>query len=122
VRPFPQNSAAHGDGGWAMRPVSRLATVGLGIYFWAFVTFLFIPLVVLVIFSVNKSTIPALPLSGFTTHWFRQAFSNGELTTALVRSVVIALVAAVLATAFGIMASLALLPLPRPTLSPPPPV
>jgi spermidine/putrescine transport system permease protein len=70
-----------------VRSVSRLGVVGLGVYFWAFVTFLFVPLVVLVVFSVNKSAIPALPLSGFTTHWFHQAFGNGELTTALIRSV-----------------------------------
>lgn len=94
-----------------MRPISRLGSLGLGIYFWAFVAFLFVPLVVLVIFSVNDSTIPTLPLSGFTTRWFHQAFSNGTLTTALVRSVVIALAAGVLATAFGIMASLGLLAL-----------
>jgi len=92
-----------------VRPVSRFGSLGLGIYFWAFVVFLFVPLVVLVIFSVNNSTIPALPLSGFTTRWFHLAFGNGELTTALVRSVVIALVAGLLATALGIMASLGLL-------------
>jgi spermidine/putrescine transport system permease protein len=94
-----------------MRPASRLGGLGLGIYFWAFITFLFVPLVVLVIFSVNKSAIPTLPLSGFSMRWFRQAFGNGELTTALIRSVVIALIAAVLATALGIMASLGLLAL-----------
>jgi spermidine/putrescine transport system permease protein len=94
-----------------VRPVSRLGSLGLGIYFWAFVAFLFVPLVVLVIFSVNNSTIPSLPWSGFTTRWFHQAFSNGTLTTALVRSVVIALAAALLATAFGIMASIGLLAL-----------
>jgi spermidine/putrescine transport system permease protein len=92
-----------------VRPVSRFGSLGLGIYFWAFVVFLFVPLVVLVIFSVNNSTIPALPLSGFTTRWFHLAFGNGELTTALVRSVLIALVAGLLATALGIMASLGLL-------------
>src|SRR5262249_355676 len=49
--------------------------------------------------------------SGFTTHWFHQAFSNATLTGALFRSIVIALVAAVFATALAIIASLGLMAL-----------
>ncbi len=63
----------------------------------------------LLIFSVNKSPTPTLPLSGFSTKWFHDAFGNGTLTGALLRSIEIAVVAAVLATALGIMASLGLL-------------
>jgi spermidine/putrescine transport system permease protein len=92
-----------------MRLTSRWGTAGLAIYFWAFVVFLFAPLAVLLIFSVNKSPTPTLPLSGFSTQWFHEAFGNTELTGALLRSIGIALVAAVLATALGIMASLGLL-------------
>ena len=94
-----------------MRPVSRIGKAGLAFYFWAFVLFLFAPLVVLLIFSVNSSPTPTLPLSGFSTEWFHQAFSNAELTGALVRSVFIALVAAAIATALGIVASLGLMAL-----------
>src|SRR5215510_3667956 len=92
-----------------MRVTSRFGAAGLAIYFWAFIVFLFAPLAVLLIFSVNKSPVPTLPLSGFSTKWFHEAFSNGVLTGALIRSIAIALIAAVLATALGIMASLGLL-------------
>ena len=92
-----------------MRLTSRFGAAGLAIYFWAFVVFLFAPLAVLLIFSVNKSPTPTLPLSGFSTKWFHDAFGNGTLTGALLRSIEIAVVAAVLATALGIMASLGLL-------------
>jgi len=94
-----------------MRPVSRIGSAGLAFYFWGFVLFLFAPLMVLLIFSVNSSPTPTLPLSGFSTQWFHQAFSNAELTGALVRSVFIALVAAAIATALGIVASLGLMAL-----------
>jgi len=100
-----------------MRPVGRLGTAGLTIYFWLFVVFLFAPLAVLLIFSVNSSPTPTLPLSGFSTHWFHEAFSNTVLTSALVRSVFTALVAAVIATALGIMASLGLMALRGRSLS-----
>jgi spermidine/putrescine transport system permease protein len=92
-----------------MRLTSRLGSAGLAIYFWAFIIFLFAPLAVLRIFSVNKSPTPTLPLSGFSTKWFHEAFGNGVLTGALLRSIAIAIVAAVLATALGITASLGLL-------------
>jgi spermidine/putrescine transport system permease protein len=75
-------------------------------YYVFFIAFLFAPLAVLVVFSVNDSTIPTLPLSGFTTKWFHQAFDNGALTSALVRSAWIAVIASLLATALGIMASI----------------
>jgi spermidine/putrescine transport system permease protein len=94
-----------------MRQVSRLAAAGLSAYFWAFIVFLFVPLIVIVVFSVNSSPTPTLPLTGFTTQWFHQAFSNGELTGALLRSIAIGVVAAVLATVLAIMASLGLLAL-----------
>lgn len=92
-----------------MRTTSRLGSAGLALYFWVFVIFLFAPLAVLLIFSVNKSPIPTLPLSGFSTRWFHQAFGNSELTGALLRSIVIALIASLIATALAIMASLGLL-------------
>ena len=92
-----------------MRLTGRLGAAGLAVYFWAFVIFLFAPLAVLLIFSMNKSPTPTLPLSGFTTKWFHEAFGNGTLTGALVRSIGIALIASLLATALGIMASLGLL-------------
>ena len=94
-----------------MKATGRFGTLSLNLYFWAFVAFLFAPLVVLVIFSMNNNMTPTLPLSGFTTKWFHQAFSNGELTGAVARSAGIALTTAVFATALGIMASIGLMAL-----------
>jgi len=94
-----------------VKPVGRFGTLSLNLYFWAFVAFLFAPLVVLVIFSVNNSPTPTLPLSGFTTKWFAQAFSNSELTGAVVRSAGVALTTAVFATALGVVASIGLMAL-----------
>lgn len=94
-----------------MRTTGRLQAISLAIYFWAFIAFLFLPLVVLLIFSVNDSTTPTLPLSGFTTKWFHLAFGNGALTTALVRSIAVGCVSAIIATMLAIVASLGLLTL-----------
>jgi spermidine/putrescine transport system permease protein len=80
----------------------------LSVYFWLFIGFLLAPLVVLVIFAFNDSTTPTLPLTGFTTEWFTEAFTNGQLTSALVRSTVIAVITGLLATTLGVMAAIGL--------------
>jgi spermidine/putrescine transport system permease protein len=86
----------------------RLGRTLLWVYFVAFVVFLFAPLVVLLVFSVNDSPIASLPIEGVTTKWVREAFSNGALTSALVRSAVIGVVASIVATALGVMAAIGL--------------
>lgn len=80
----------------------------LSVYFWLFLGFLLAPLVVLVVFAFNDSTTATLPLEGLTTGWFSEAFTNRQLTDALVRSATIAVAAAVIATALGLMASVGL--------------
>ena len=91
-----------------MTATQRVGRVLLSVYFWAFILFLFAPLVMLVVFAFNKSASPTLPIEGLTTHWFQQAFADTELTAALVRSVLLGAATGLLATALGIMASLGL--------------
>lgn len=85
--------------------VSRVVLYG---YFWLFILFLLAPLVVLVVFAFNDSTTATLPIEGLTTSWFSEAFTNGQLTSAVLRSALIAVAAAILATALGLMASVGL--------------
>jgi spermidine/putrescine transport system permease protein len=85
--------------------VGRLARGLLHGYFLVLVVFLYAPLVVLVIFAFNDSTVPTLPLSGFTTRWFHQAFSNADLTGSARRSLELAAMDGVLATVLGVMAA-----------------
>ena len=69
--------------------------------------FLYIPLVVVVIFSFNDSKLSA-EWVGFTTDWYRKLFENEEMLAAAVNSLVIAVVAAGLATVLGTMAGIAM--------------
>jgi spermidine/putrescine transport system permease protein len=88
--------------------VSRSGAWALKGYFTALVVFLYIPLVVLVVFSFDDSMIQTLPYSGFTTRWFRAAFSNVDLTSAIQRSAVIGLICAIGATLFGLISAVGL--------------
>jgi spermidine/putrescine transport system permease protein len=72
------------------------------------VLFLYAPLVVLVIFAFNSGSIPTLPIRGLSTRWFSQAFADTELTSALLRSFIIATISGVAATLLGIMAAVTL--------------
>jgi spermidine/putrescine transport system permease protein len=80
----------------------------LTVYFWVFALFLFAPLAVLLVFAFNQSMSPTLPITGFSTHWFHQAFSDTTLTGALGRSLEIGAATGLFATGLGIMASLGL--------------
>jgi spermidine/putrescine transport system permease protein len=88
-----------------MTGLGRAGRVILHSYFLLLVLFLYLPLVVLVIFAFNDSSVPTLPLSGFTTHWFHQAFSNTDLTGSIRRSFELAVIDGVLATALGVLAA-----------------
>jgi len=91
-----------------MSGVSRLGRALLSVYFWAFILFLFVPLLTLVVFAFNESATPTLPITAFSTHWFGLAFGDTELRNALLRSVEIGALTGLLATALGIMASIGL--------------
>ena len=69
--------------------------------------FLYVPLVVVVIFSFNDSKLSA-EWVGFTTDWYSKLFENEEMLAAAVNSLVIAFVAAGLATVLGTMAGIAM--------------
>jgi spermidine/putrescine transport system permease protein len=87
---------------------SRGGVRALGAYFGLLLVFLYVPLVVLVIFAFDDSTIQTFPYAGVTTRWFRAAFSNGDLIAALERSALIALLCAAGATLLGLMTAVAM--------------
>ncbi len=86
---------------------SRGALWLLRIFFVLLVVFLYVPLVVLVVFSFNRGDV-SFPLEGFTTSWYTRAAQNPSLIAALQRSAIVATVTSVLAVALGVLASYAL--------------
>ena len=69
--------------------------------------FLYVPLVVVVAYSFNRSRLGA-EWTGFTLHWYQVLFADAEMMRAAWNSLVIGLVASVSATVFGTLAGLAL--------------
>jgi spermidine/putrescine transport system permease protein len=77
-------------------------------FFALVVIFLYAPIAVLLVFSFNRSPIPAFPLSGFTVHWYHDFLLNSAMRGALETSAIVATISSVIAVVLGILASLAL--------------
>jgi spermidine/putrescine transport system permease protein len=88
--------------------VGRTGKALLSSYFVLLIVFLYAPLAVLVVFAFNSGNIPTLPIKSFSTKWFSSAFADTTLTSALLRSVIIAVVNGLAATLLGVMAAVSL--------------
>jgi spermidine/putrescine transport system permease protein len=68
--------------------------------------FLYAPMAVIALLSVNDNVVGALPFKGFTLDWYRQALQNTDVIDAIRNSVFVALCAVVIAVAFGVPGAL----------------
>jgi ABC-type spermidine/putrescine transport system permease subunit II len=70
-------------------------------------TFLFLPILVVVIYAFNSGSNVA-SFEGFSTKWFSAALKDDTITSAIERSLQIAIASSLVATVFGTAAALAL--------------
>ena len=80
----------------------------LGIYAFAYVAFLYVPVLLLPIFSFNDSSIVAFPLKGITTEWYAELWHNDTMHGALWNSLKVGVACSVIATLLGICGARAL--------------
>ncbi|MCA8883551.1 MAG: ABC transporter permease [Rhodobacteraceae bacterium] len=78
---------------------------GLRVYTALYLVFLYLPIVLLPIFAFNDSTVIAFPLGGFTTGWFAELAAVEALHAAVLTSVKIAVITALVSTLLGICAA-----------------
>ncbi len=93
--------------GLRKRPLD-MGTTGLGVAAMCVLAFLYLPIITLIIFSFNSSSITRLPLESFTLDWYVKALSNNDLMTAVWNSVLVGSAAVVICLAIGIPTALAL--------------
>jgi spermidine/putrescine transport system permease protein len=79
------------------RPNSPLRTYAI-----LFLAFLYVPVLILPLFSVNDSLYIAFPFKAFTTKWYEQMLANQPLQAALMNSIWVGVAAASFATILGI--------------------
>jgi spermidine/putrescine transport system permease protein len=89
----------------ALSPNGRRLLKGL---FVLVVVFLYAPILILLVFSFNSSSLPTFPLTGFTLHWYHEFISNADLRASLETSAIIAALTSLGAVFLGTLASMAL--------------
>jgi putative spermidine/putrescine transport system permease protein len=88
--------------------LSRRARMVLRIAALFGLAFLYLPLVVVAVLSFNRSKSFSWPPTGFTLHWWQQAWHNGGARDALWLSLRLAFVAALVALVLGTLLAFAL--------------
>lgn len=79
----------------------------LSIYFWCFVFILFLPIILLIIFSFNNSVQLVFPLKGFTLQWYQSLSENTEMLKAVRTSIILGFSSSLVATILGTMTAIA---------------
>jgi spermidine/putrescine transport system permease protein len=80
----------------------------LGAYAFLVYTFLYFPIIVLVVYSFSGSGVGGFPPTNWTLDWYRRLFADGALWDAVLNSVIVAAVAVAIALGLGLPAALAL--------------
>lgn len=75
------------------------------IYACVYMFFIYAPVLLLPVFSLNDSIYVAFPLQGLTFKWYGEMIANTGLIAALQNSVKVGVVVAVVSTAFGLLAA-----------------
>jgi spermidine/putrescine transport system permease protein len=80
----------------------------LAVFFALFIVFLYLPTVLLLLFSFNNSTVIAFPITDLTTAFYEAAWQDDEIRSSLIASLKVAGGTAVVATVLGVLVSYAL--------------
>ncbi len=75
-------------------------------YFFALIGFLYLPIFVLFLFSINSNTSFSFPLQGFSLTWYQQLFDSAPVLRAARNSLFVAAGSSLAATALGTMVSI----------------
>src|SRR3984957_7682073 len=70
--------------------------------------FIYLPIVVLVVYSFNRDGVGGFPPRHFTLDWYRQLFSDSAIWDSVLNSLIVAALAVSLALTLGLLAALAL--------------
>ena len=81
----------------------RLAQLAAVVFVFGF---LYAPMLVIALLSVNDNVVGALPFKGFTFQWYEQALANEDVVAAIRNSVWVAAMAVVIAVLLGVPGAL----------------
>ena len=82
-----------------------LTKILVSAYALAIYGFIFLPVVVLVLFSLQATSFPIPPFTGPSLRWYEVVLADQRLTSALLNSVLVALLSSLAAVALGFLAA-----------------
>lgn len=86
-------------------PLARQTRGCLAVLAGAILAGLYIPIAFLILFSFEEADTPGLPITGLTLHWYDKMLTDSAIQTAVLNSVEVAAIVALLATIIGTMAA-----------------
>jgi spermidine/putrescine transport system permease protein len=87
---------------------SRLVSRALLIFAMAYLAFLYIPVLLLPLFSFNNNIYVTFPMKGFTFKWYEAMLANQPLVDAFMASVKVGVVVAAVSSMLGLLAAMAM--------------
>ena len=91
-----------------MTVMRRLLANWLPVYAALYVVFLYLPILLLPVFSINQSAVPKFPITGYTLKWYQGLPNTPELLSAAWNSLVVGVCASIVSTILGICAARAI--------------
>jgi spermidine/putrescine transport system permease protein len=104
----PGTADAPASVGGARRGRPRRRPSFLRGFYWLLIALLYLPLLILFVFSLNAGTTLSFPLKGFTLDWYAKIVSTSGLLESVWHSLVVAIAASTVATALGTMVGILL--------------
>ena len=92
----------------APRRRPRARPSALSGFYWLLIGLLYLPILILFVFSLNAGTSLSFPLKGFTLDWYAKLFDTPALLDAVRTSLLVAVASSVVATVLGAMVAILL--------------
>jgi spermidine/putrescine transport system permease protein len=80
----------------------------LAAYSWLVFAFIYLPIIVLILYSFNRDGVGGFPPRHLTLDWYRQLFEDGAIWTSVLNSLIVAACSVALSLTLGLLAALAL--------------
>jgi putative spermidine/putrescine transport system permease protein len=87
---------------------TRNTRIGLAVWTVGVISFLWIPLVIIMLYAFNGSNIQGWPITSWTLHWFKVAWNNPDVRSAVELSLKVGAVTTLIALVLGSMAAFAI--------------
>jgi len=82
-----------------------IGNVSAGAYLLLALVFIYLPVVILIVFSFQDGDLPVPPFNGPSLRWYAELFANDRLLDALVNSVIVAVSSGLVTTILGFLAA-----------------